>query len=154
MFSPALLKHSIEAKEFLGNQLDFQTFEHYVWGVSDKPIIVLTDNKSVTFFFQTERMPGNLWNAVDFVLSFDFVLGHFSGKANAAAEYLPRIYRDPDTKLKFKLNDRIPVHDIEIQILANTPDNASIFLAPDSKISTITIEPVENNVDIQIEEIR
>ena len=77
LFSPAQLKHSIYAKEFLNIQLAFETFEHYVWGVSDKPIIVLTDNKSVTRFFQTKKMPGNLWNAVDYILSFSLVLGIF-----------------------------------------------------------------------------
>ena len=152
LISPAQLKHSIYAKEFLSIQLAFETFEHYVWGVSDKPIIVLTDNKSVTRFFQTKKMPGNLWNAVDYVLSFNFVLGHILGKANVAADYLSRVYVNPDTKLKLKLNDRIPVHDIEVQVLANTPDNALIILAPDFIIPTITIEPVGNSVVMQIEE--
>ena len=145
LFSPAQLKHSIYAKEFLSIQLAFKTFEHYVWGVSDKPIIVLTDNKSVTRFFQTKKKPGNLCNAVDYVLSFNFVLGHISGKANAAADYLLRIYVNPDTKLKLKLNDRIPVHDIEVQVLTNTPDNALNILAPDFIIPTITIPFVTTN---------
>ena len=144
------MKYSIYAKEFLSIQLAFEAFEHYICGVSDKPIIVLTDNRSVTRFFQTKKMPGNLWNAVDYVLSFNFVLGHVSGKANAAADYLSRICVNPDTKLK--LNDRIPVHDIEIQVLANTPENALNILAPGFMIPTITIEPVENTVEIQIEE--
>ena len=76
LFSPAQLKHSIYVKEFLSVQYAFETFEHYItllWGVSNKPIIVLTENKSVTRFFQTKRLPGKLWNAVDYVLSFNFV---------------------------------------------------------------------------------
>ena len=148
MFSPAQLKRSVYAKEILSIQLAFETFEHYVWGVSDKPILVLTDNKSVTRFFQTKKMPGNLWNAVDCVLSFNFVLGHFLGKANAAADYLSRTYVNPDTKLKLKFKDRIPIHDIEIKVLANTPDKALNILVLDFIIPTITIEHVENTVDI------
>ena len=86
LFSPAQLKHSICVKEFLSVQYAYETFEHYIWGGSNKPIIVLTGNKSVTRFFQAKRLPGKLWNAVDYVLSFNFVLGHIPGKANAAAD--------------------------------------------------------------------
>ena len=147
-FSPAQLKLSLYAKEFLSIQLAFETFEHYVWGVSDKPIIVLIDNKSVRRFFQTKKMPGNLWIAVDCVLSFNFVLGQISGTAIAAADDLSSTYVNPDTKLKHKFNDRIPVHDIEIKVLANTLNNALNILVPDFIIPTITIEPLENTVDI------
>ena len=74
-------------------------------GVPTKTVIVLTDNKSITCFFQTKKLPVNLWNAVDYVLSFRFILGHLSGKANAAADYLSRIHDNPNTKLKLKLSD-------------------------------------------------
>ena len=70
---------------------------------------------------------------------------------NRAADYLSRIFVNPHTTLNLKLNDRIPVHYIAIQVLANTPDNALNNLAPDFILPTITIEPVENTVDIQIE---
>ena len=73
LFSPAQLKHSIYVKELLSAQYAFETFEHFIWRVSNKPIIVLTDNKSVTRFFQVIRLPGKFWNAVDYVLSFNFV---------------------------------------------------------------------------------
>ena len=124
LFSPAQLKHSIYVKEFLSVQYAFETFEHYIWGVSTKPIIVLTDNKSVTRFFQAKRLPGKLWNAVDYVLSFNFVLGHIPGKANAVADYLSRVHINPATKMKLKLEDQIPLHKIRIEVLSNTPDNS------------------------------
>ena len=79
---------------------------------------------------------------------FNFVLGHFSEKANAAADYLSRTYVNPDTKLKLKFKDRIPIHDIEIKVLANTPDKALNILVLDFIIRTITIEHVENTDDI------
>ena len=114
LFSPSQLKHSMYVKEFLSVYLAFETFEHYLWGVSNKPTIVLTDNKSVTKFFQAEVIPGNLWNAVDYILSFNFVIGHIPGKANAAADYLSRINLNPATKMKLKLENQIPVKKINI----------------------------------------
>ena len=102
LFSPNQLKHSIYVKEFLSVYLAFETFEHYLWGVSNKPIVVLTDNKSVTKIFQAKFIPGNLWNAVDYILSFNFVIGHIPGKSNAAADYLSRIKLNPSTKMRLK----------------------------------------------------
>ena len=46
------------------------------------PIIALTDKKIVTRVIQTIRLPGKLWKAVNYLLSFNFVLGHIPGKAN------------------------------------------------------------------------
>ena len=60
LFSPAQLKHSIYAKEFLGIYLAFESFEYYIWGVSKKPEIVPTDNKSVTLFLSDEEITGKL----------------------------------------------------------------------------------------------
>ena len=150
LFSPAQLKHSIYAKEFLGIYLAFESFEHYIWGVSTKPVIVLTDNKSVTRFFQTKKLPGNLWNAVDYVLSFNFVLGHTSGKANAAADYLSRIHVNPSAKLKLKLSDRIPVKDIEVEVLAQTPDNSLTALITAVNVPLITIDSEETCTTIHL----
>ena len=143
LFSPAQLKHSIYAKVFLGIYLAFESFEHYIWGVSTKPIVVLTDNKSVTRFFQTKKLPGNLWNAVDYVFSFNFVLGHISGKANAAADYLSRIHVNPNTKLKLKLGDRIPKRDSEVEVLARTQDNSLTTLTTAVHVPLITIDREE-----------
>ena len=150
LFSPAQLKHSIYAKEFLGIYLAFDSFEHYIWGVSTKPVIVLTDNNSVTRFFQTKKLPGNLWNAVDYVLSFNFVLGHISGKANAAADYLSRIHVNPNTKLKLKLSDRIPIRDIEVEVLAQTPDNSLTTLTTAVNVPLITIDSEETCSTIEL----
>ena len=122
-------------------------------GVSYMSIIALTDKKSVTFFIQTKKLPGNHWNAVDYVLSNNFVLGAYFGKSKCAANHLSQIYVNSDTKLKLKLNDRIPVQEIEIQDFACTLDNFLNFLAPNFLIPKITIEPVENTVDNQVEEI-
>ena len=150
LFSPAQLKHSIYAKEFLGIYLAFESFEHYIRGVSTKSVIVLTDNKSVTRFFQTMKLPGNLWNAVYSVLSFNFVLGHISGKFNAAADYLSRIHVNPNTKLKLKLSDRIPIRDIEVEVLAQTPDNSLTTLTTAVHVPLITIDSEQTCSTIEL----
>ena len=49
----------------------FLEFAHILWETS-KPTIVLTDNKSVTRFFQTKAIPPSRWNACDYVLQFNF----------------------------------------------------------------------------------
>ena len=40
-------------------------FAQILWEAT-KPTIVLTDNKSVTRFFQTKAIPTTLWNALDY----------------------------------------------------------------------------------------
>ena len=62
VFSPAQLKMSIYSKELSEIYMVFLEFAHIMWETS-KPTIVLTDNKSVTRFFQTKAIPPSLWNA-------------------------------------------------------------------------------------------
>ena len=123
LFSQAHLKHSIVVKEVLRVYFAFEAFEHYIWGNISNPIIVLTDNKSVSRFFRPKRLSTNIWNAVDYVLSFQFLLGHIQGKANAAADYLSTIHIKPATKFKLKTDNKVPNKNNDIKILSNTPDN-------------------------------
>ena len=78
VFPPAQLKMSIYSKEFLAIYMAFLEFAHILWETS-KPTIVLTDNKSVTRFFQTKASPLSLWNACDYVLQFNFKIAHIAG---------------------------------------------------------------------------
>ena len=39
----------------------------------------MTDNRSVTRFFQTKAIPPTLWNACDYVLQFNFHIMHVAG---------------------------------------------------------------------------
>ena len=114
IFTPTSLKLSIYAKEFLAVHFAFDTFAHILWG-SSKPVLVLTDNKSLTRFFQAKTIPSSLWTCVDHVQNFNFVLGHLPGKANAAADYLSRIHIQPHTKLELQSNSKIPVADFHLQ---------------------------------------
>ena len=65
--SAAQLKLSIHSKEFLAIYMAFLEFEHNLWEATN-PTIVLTDNKSVTRFFQTKGIPPALWKSFDYVL--------------------------------------------------------------------------------------
>ena len=68
----------------------FFKFAHILWETS-KPTIVLTDNKSVTRFFQTKAIPPSLWNTCDYMLQFNFKIAHIAGSVNTAADFLSRL---------------------------------------------------------------
>ena len=87
IFSPPQRKKSIYSKEFLAIYLAFLEFAHILWEAT-KPKIVLTDNKSVTRFFQTKAIPPALWNACEYVLQFNFKIVHIAGSVNTAADFL------------------------------------------------------------------
>ena len=55
-FSPTQTKISIYAKEFLSIYFAFVEFGHLMWG-NIFPVIVFTDNRSVTRFFQAKLIP-------------------------------------------------------------------------------------------------
>ena len=148
-------------KEFLGVYLSFETFERYLRGLSNKPFSVLTDDKSVTKSFQAKVIPGNLWNAVEYIVSFNFVIGHIPGKANRAADYLSRINLNPASKMRLKLENQIPLRKINISFQKNTPKYQLCKFAPiednkkfedNFKIPTIVIETEESEIDTVIDE--
>ena len=64
IFSPAQLKMWIYSKEFLAIYMAILKFAHILWETTE-PTIVLTDNKSVTRFFQTKAIPPSVLNACD-----------------------------------------------------------------------------------------
>ena len=97
-------------------------FAHFIWGAF-KPVLVLTDNRSLTQFFQSKSIHLSLWNCLDRVLSFDILLAHIPGKAISAADFLSRMQTDP-TLTPLKLSDRIPIQEIEIETEAKAPDVA------------------------------
>ena len=55
-YSPSQIKMSIYAKEFLAIYMTFKEVGHIFWGAT-KPVIIMTDSKSVTRFFQTKMIP-------------------------------------------------------------------------------------------------
>ena len=106
---------SIYAKEFLAIYKAFEEFGHIIWGAT-KPVIIMTDNKSVTRFFQTKMITPPLWNACDFVLQFNFTMAHIPGKMNTAADFLSSLEMDPNEKVNLKIREDIPTKPIEVNI--------------------------------------
>ena len=100
-FTPAQIKMSIYAKKFLAIYFAFKNFGHMFWG-APKLVIILTDNKAVTRFFQTKIVSPALWNACDYVIQFNFVIAHIPGAQSTAADYSSRLEADPKDKLVMK----------------------------------------------------
>ena len=97
VFSPAQLKISIYFKEFLASYHAFLEYSHILWETT-LPTLVMTDNRSVTRFFQTIAKPPTLWNACDYVLQFNFRITHVAEMLNTAADFLSRL--EPKSKEK------------------------------------------------------
>ena len=91
----------------------FLEFAHILWEAT-KPIIVLTDNKSVTYFFQTKAIPPALWNACDYVLQFNFKITHAAGSVNTAADFLSRLEFKVTEKIRLKIREDIQTTPIEV----------------------------------------
>ena len=115
IFNPSQLKMTIFAKEFFAIYYAFKEFGHIFWG-TPKPVLILTDNKSVTRFFQTKIIPPPLWNACDFVIQFNFTIAHIPGKNNTAADYLSRMEMDPTEKLVLKVRADVETQPIEVNV--------------------------------------
>ena len=120
-FSPAQLKMSIYSKEFLAIYMAFLGFAHILCE-STKPKIVLTDNKSVTRFFQTKEIPPALWNACDYVLQFNFKIAHIAGSVNTAADFLSRLELKVTEKIRLKIREDI--HTTPIELTTSSSDVA------------------------------
>ena len=137
IFSPAQLKMSKYSKEFLANYMAFLELAHILWGAT-KPTIFLTDNKSVTRFFQTKAIPPALWNACDYVLQFNFKIAYIAGSVNTAADFLSRLELKVTKKTRLKIREDIPTTPIEVTTSSSdVADEEQIFFtqADDGKES-------------------
>ena len=118
---------STYCKEFLALYFAQKHFSHFVWA-AEKPVIVLTDNKSLTSFFQSKSLHPSLWNFMDRVIAYNIVLAHIPGKATAAADFLSRMQIDPTESLELQLVDSIPIKQIEKNMKAKTPDASMLAI--------------------------
>ena len=98
----------------------FLEFAHSLWEAT-KPTIVLTDNKSVTRFFQTKAIPPALWNACDYVLQFNFKIAHIAGSVNTAADFLSRLELKVTEKIRLKIREDI--HTTPIEVTTSSSDS-------------------------------
>ena len=131
-FNPTQLKMSIYAKEFLAIYFAFSEFGHPMWG-SIFPVIVFTDNRSVTRFFQTKIIPPPLWNACDdYVLQYNFVIAHVAGAMNTAADFLSRAEVNPTEKLEMNIRNDVATKAIEVNIQSTgVAEEETLYILPD-----------------------
>ena len=99
----------------------FLEFAHILWEAT-KPTIVLTDNKSVTRFFQTKAIPAALWNACDYVLQFNFKIAHIAGSVITASDFLSRLELKVTEKIPLKIREDI--HTTPIEVTTSSSDVA------------------------------
>ena len=137
IFSPAQHKMSINSKEIPAIYMAFLEVAHILWEAT-KPTIVLTDNKSVTRFFQTKGIPPALRNACDYVLQFNFKIAHIAGSVNTAADFLSRLELKLTEKIRLKIREDI--HTMPIEVTSSSSDVADeeqIFFThtDDAKVS-------------------
>ena len=121
MFNATQLKFSIY-KEFLALYYAQHYSSHYIWG-SSKQVIILTNNKSLTQFFQSKVIPPPLWNYLDILLGFNMVgranyASYIPGRANYAADFLSKMDNNKTATMSLKLTGRIPVREKEIDTRA------------------------------------
>ena len=91
----------------------FLEFVHILWEAT-KPTIALTDNKSVTRFFQTKAIPPALWIACDYVLQFNFKRAHIAGSVNTAADFISSFELKVTEKIRLKIREYIQTAPIEV----------------------------------------
>ena len=129
----------------------FDEFAHILWGAK-KPTIVMTDNKALTRFFQSKRIPPKLWNYCDQTLQFEFVLAHVPGTENPAADYLSRLDIRPEEGIHLKLHDEIPVFHVEIDLASKTPkqDEEEEDCIPDDDTTTTKQNDAINAILAQV----
>ena len=95
---------------------------------------MLTDNKSLTRFFQTKAMPPTLWNACDDVLQFNFRIAHVAGSMNTAADCLSRLEVKVTEKIKLKIREDIKTIPIEVHTSSSDiADEEQFFFTPQDK---------------------
>ena len=124
----------------------FVEFGHLMWG-STFPVIVFTDNRSITRFFQTEMIPPALWNDCNYVLQYNFVIANVAGSMNTAADFLSRTEVDPTEKLEMAIRNDIHTKAIEVNIQSTgIVEEEQIYVLPDEEIHEIELWEEKQNV--------
>ena len=117
-----------------------------MWG-STFPVIVFTDNRSVTRFFHSKMIPPALWNACDYVLQYNFVIAHVAGSINTAADFLSRTEVDPTEKLEMTIRNDIHTKAIEVNIQSTgIVEEEQIYILPDEEIDENQIWEEKQNI--------
>ena len=125
-FRPAQLKMSFYSKEFSAIYMAFVECAPILWEPT-KPTIVLTDNKSVTRFFQKKAIPPSLWNACDYVLQFNFKTAHIAGSVNTAVNFLTRLELKVTEIIPLKIREDVQTTPIEVTTSTSDVADAEQF---------------------------
>ena len=97
----------------------------------------MTDNRSVTRFFQTKAIPPTPWNACDYALQFNFHIMHVAGTQNTAADFLSRIDLNPKERVELKIRNDITIRPIQVNLQStDAADEEKNFFLPDETIQT------------------
>ena len=131
-FSPAQLKISIYSQEFLAIYMAILEFAHILWETI-KSTFFLTENKSVTRFFQTKAIPPTLWNACDYVLQFNFKTTHLAGPVNSAVDFLSRLEVKVTEKRSLKWREDIQTTPIDVTTTSSDVADEEQFLLHTSR---------------------
>ena len=153
-FSPRATQKSIYSKEFLTLYMAFLDFAHVLWEET-KPAIVLTDNKSVTRFFQTKAIPPSLWDACDYVLHFSFKIAHIVGSVNTAADFLSRLERKEKSKqnaMQWTANEESPALKTSVKEFTRIDGNTTSYFMNWFKASARMC--VEQYVDLVLKKMK
>ena len=105
----------------------FLEFLHIFCERQQKLKIILTDNKSVTRFFQTKAIPPVLWNACDYVLQFNFKITHIASSVNIADDFLSRLNFRVTEKIRLKIREVIQTKPIEVTTPSSDVANEEQF---------------------------
>ena len=117
-----------------------------MWG-STFPVIVFTDNRSVTRFFQAKLIPPALWNACDYVLQYNFVIAHVAGSMNTAADFLSRTEVNPVEKLELTIRNDIHTKAIEVNIQSSgILEEEQIYILPDDELDENQLWQEKQNI--------
>ena len=114
-YSPSQIKMSIYAKNVLAIYMAIKEFGQMFWGAT-KPVIIITDSKSVTRLFQTKMIPPPLWKSCDFVLQSNFTIAHIPGKMTTTVDFLSHLELDPNGKIILKIREDFPTKPIEVNL--------------------------------------
>ena len=101
-------------------------FAEFLWEIS-KLTIVLTDNKSVTRFFQTKAIPPPLWNAYDYVLQFNVELAHVVDSVNTVADFPSSLGLKVTEKIHLKIREDVQITPIEATTSSSDVANEEQF---------------------------
>ena len=90
LFTATQLNFPVYYKELLALYFALDHFAHFIWGATN-PVLVLTENRSLTQFLQSKSIHSSLWKCLDRVLSLNILFAHFPGKVSFAADFLSRL---------------------------------------------------------------